>query len=73
MKLLDVVASLEDCPERYVARGQVGTIVEELDDGNVLVEFSDLDGVAYATAPMQVGKLIALKHTPVKDSGLWLG
>lgn len=65
MKLLDVVAPLQDFPERNVAKGQVGTIVEELDRDNVLVEFADINGVAYAIAPMPVDKLMELKHTPV--------
>lgn len=64
MKLLDVVATLQDFPERNVARGQVGTIVEELDGNNVLVEFSDMEGVAYAIAPIPVAMLMELKHMP---------
>ena len=48
MKLLDVVATLEDVPAAHLAKGQVGTIVDELSDDVVLVEFADLDGVAYA-------------------------
>ena len=64
MKLLDVVATLQDFPERKVVKGQVGTIVEELDDDNVLVEFADTDGVAYAISPIPVDMLMELKHKP---------
>lgn len=64
MKLLDVVAMLQDFPEQEVVKGQVGTIVEELDGDNVLVEFSDLNGVAYAISPIPVKMLIELRHTP---------
>ena len=64
MKILDVVATLQDFPEQRVAKGQVGTVVEELDSDHVLVEFADLSGVAYALSPIQVGQLIELKHTP---------
>ena len=64
MKLLDVVATLQDLPEQHVAKGQVGTIVEELDDNHVLVEFADLNGVAYAISPIPVDLLMELKHTP---------
>ena len=39
MKLLDVVALLEPIPEQHLLRGQVGTVVEELDPGYVEVEF----------------------------------
>ena len=64
MKLLDVVAPLQDFPERNVAKGQVGTIIEELDSNNVLVEFADMNGVAYAISPMPVAMLMELKHAP---------
>lgn len=39
--LLAAVALLRDLPERGLLRGQVGTIVEALDDATSLVEFSD--------------------------------
>ena len=64
MKMLDVVATVEDMPEAHLAKGQVGTIVEELDKDVVLVEFADLGGVAYAIEPIPVRKLMALRHTP---------
>lgn len=62
MRLHDVVATLEDLPEAHLAKGQVGTIVDELDDGFVLVEFSDVDGVAYAIEPVSCHKLMQLHH-----------
>ena len=43
-KLLDVVALLESLPEHGLARGRVGTVVEELDPNTALVEFSDDEG-----------------------------
>lgn len=64
MKLLDVVATLEDLPAAHLAKGQVGTIVDELSEEFVLVEFADLGGVAYAIEPIHVRQLIALHHTP---------
>ena len=64
MKLLDVVATLEDLPAAHLAKGQVGTIVDELTEGVVLVEFADLGGVAYAIEPIPVRQLIELRHTP---------
>lgn len=48
IRLLDVVALLEDIPERGLRRGQVGTVVEELAPGIFEVEFSDDAGQAYA-------------------------
>ena len=37
--LLDVVALLSDLPAQRLARGQVGTIVEQLNENIALVEF----------------------------------
>ena len=64
MKLLDVVALIEDVPTANLLKGQVGTIVEELSDEVVLVEFADMNGVAYAIAPLAIGKLMELRYTP---------
>jgi hypothetical protein len=47
--LLDVVALLVDLPAQQLARGQVGTIVEQLDSETLLVEFSDDQGRALPT------------------------
>ncbi len=58
MKLLDVVEALHDLPEQKVAKGQVGTVVEELSDDTVLVEFADRNGVALAIVPVPVAALV---------------
>ncbi len=44
MKLLGTVALTEDLPERGLARGQVGTIVERLAKGIFEVEFKGAEG-----------------------------
>jgi uncharacterized protein DUF4926 len=62
--LLDVVALLTDLPEQRLARGQVGTIVEQLDGDNLLVEFSDDRGAAYALAPCSPKDLLVLHYVP---------
>ncbi|MFZ5485070.1 MAG: DUF4926 domain-containing protein [Pseudomonadota bacterium] len=64
MKALDVVAILEDLPANHLRKGQVGTIVEMLGSGMYLIEFADLNGVAYAIEPVPGDKLIELRHTP---------
>lgn len=64
MRVLDVVATLRAFPDLRVGKGQVGTVVEELDRDNVLVEFSDLDGVAFAIEPIAKGHLMGLKYAP---------
>jgi hypothetical protein len=63
--LLDVVALLADVPEEGLARGQVGTVVEQLDDKVLLVEFSDEQGRAYAVAPCPRTQLLVLHYVPV--------
>jgi hypothetical protein len=62
--LLDVVALLSGLPAQRLARGQVGTIVEELDDESSLVEFSDDQGRAYAVAPCPRTELLVLHYVP---------
>ena len=62
--LLDVVALLTDLPAQQLARGQVGTIVEQLDDKTLLVEFSDDQGRAYAVAPCPRADLLVLHYVP---------
>jgi hypothetical protein len=62
--VLDVVALLADLPTQQLARGQVGTIVEELDDKTLLVEFSDDQGRAYAVAPCPRADLLVLHYVP---------
>ena len=62
--LLDVVALLSDLPAQRLARGQVGTIVEQLDENISLVEFSDEQGRVYAVAPCPVTELLLLHYVP---------
>ena len=62
--VLDVVALLADLPAQRLARGQVGTVVEQLDDKTLLVEFSDDQGSAYAIAPCPRADLLILHYVP---------
>lgn len=62
--LLDVVALLKDLPAQGLARGQVGTAVEQLDDQTWLVEFNDDEGRAYAVAQCQEADLLILHYVP---------
>jgi len=61
---LDVVALLNDVPAERLARGQVGTVVEQLDEQTVLVEFSDDKGRAYAIVPCGRAQLLVLHYEP---------
>jgi len=62
--LLDAVALLRDFPTQRLSRGQVGTVVEQLDDQILLVEFSDDQGRAYAVAPCPRAELLVLHYVP---------
>ena len=64
VSVLDVVALLADVPAHGLARGQVGTVVELLDDRTVLVEFGDDDGRAYAVVPCPHEGLLVLHYEP---------
>jgi len=62
--VLDVVALLADIPADGLARGQVGTVVELLDETTVHVEFSDDRGRAYAVMPCPRADLLVLHYVP---------
>jgi membrane protein implicated in regulation of membrane protease activity len=62
--VLDVVALLADRPSEHLGRGQVGTVVEPLDEKTVLVEFSDDQGRAYAITPLPVAEILVLHYVP---------
>jgi hypothetical protein len=65
INVLDVVALLVDMPEQGLVRGQVGTVVERLDEGVLEVEFSDDEGRTYAELAIDAGRLLVLHHRPV--------
>jgi len=60
IKLLDTVALLEDVPARKLRSGEVGTVVEVLDDGVYEVEFCDEYGQTYAEFALRADQLIPL-------------
>jgi hypothetical protein len=67
IKLLDVVALLEDLPTQDLRRGQVGTVVEVFVEesnrpGGFLVEFSDRSGETSALADLRPNQLMKLHY-----------
>lgn len=62
VKMLDVVAVVEDLPEHGLRRGEVGTVVEQWKEGVYEVEFSDDTGEAYAFVALPADKLIPLYY-----------
>ena len=63
IKVLDVVAVLEDVPQHGLLRGEVGTVVELWKDGAFEVEFSDTSGKAYAFAALRADQLLKLNFS----------
>ena len=58
IKLLDVVALTVDLASEDLWRGQVGTIVELLADGQAFeVEFSDRNGRTYESIRLQADQI----------------
>ena len=66
IRLLDVVALTIDLPERELVQGQVGTVVEELADGAIEVEFCDDKGKTYAQCALTAVQLMVLYYQPQK-------
>ena len=60
----DVVALVNDAPERGLVRGQVGTVVEILSPGVFEVEFSDDAGRTYAEQALRDEELMVLHYEP---------
>lgn len=63
--LFDVVALVEEIPDRGLVRGQVGTVVEVLNPGVFEVEFCDNNGRTYAMLPVKTDQMMVLHHEPV--------
>ena len=60
IKILDVVAVMDNIPQHGLRRGEVGTVVDRWKDGAYEVEFSDDTGEAYAFAALPAEKLMKL-------------
>jgi len=53
-----------DRPEAGIGRGSVGTVVDLLDGQDLLVEFADDEGQAYAIAPRPTAELLVRRFVP---------
>jgi hypothetical protein len=62
VKLLDIVALLDDKPAEGLVAGQVGTIVDILASGVFEVEFLDSNGRTVALSELKRAELLVLKH-----------
>ena len=69
IKLLDVVALTQDVPEHNLKRGEVGTVVEVLANGEAYeVEFSDDNGQMSKCLSFPPSQLKVLHHKPISES-----
>ena len=64
VKLLDVVALLDDKPAQGLASGHVGTVVEVLAPDAFEVEFLDASGLTIALGEFHRNELLLLRHEP---------
>ncbi len=65
IKLLDVVALIDDMPEYNLWRGQVGTVVEILANGTAYeVEFCDRDGRTFESLGLRPDQIMVLHYEP---------
>ena len=66
IRLLDVVALIEDLPEDHLYRGQVGTVVDILADGQAFeVEFSDREGRTFESLGLRSDQIMVLRYEPL--------
>ena len=66
IKLLDVVALTQDVPEHKLKRGEVGTVVEILSNGEAYeVEFSDDNGQMYKCLSFLASQLRVIHDEPI--------
>jgi hypothetical protein len=64
VKLLDVVALMQEMPNRELSLGQVGTVVEVLAPDVFEVEFSDNEGRTFAELALKADQLLVLHYEP---------
>jgi len=65
VKLLDIVALTVDLPNDNLWRGQVGTVVEILANGEAFeVEFSDRNGRTYDSLGLGPEEIMVLRFEP---------
>lgn len=64
LKLQDVVALLNDIPDEGLVKGQVGTVVEALDEGVYEIEFADKQGRTLVSLALPDSELMLLHFEP---------
>lgn len=65
IRLLDIVALVEDLPEYGIYRGQVGTVTDIVAENVFEVDFSDTSGQTFAEINLTSQQLMLLLHEPI--------
>lgn len=65
IRLLDIVALVEDLPEYGIYRGQVGTVTDIVAPDVFEVDFSDTSGQTFAELNLTSQQLMVLLHEPI--------
>jgi hypothetical protein len=68
VKLLDVVALINDVPQHRLHRGEIGAVVECHGDEIFDLEFVAQDGYTYALVTLPAELLIPLREKPTHDA-----
>ncbi len=64
LELLDVVVLTRPFPNLGLRKGELGTVVELLDENVFLVEFADTSGVTYAMPTLSANELMKVYYEP---------
>jgi len=67
VKLLDVVALLEDRKQDGLVSGQIGTVVEVYPPDAFEVEFLDSEGRTISLVTLKRSEFLVLRHEPVSQ------
>lgn len=66
IELLDIVVLNEDLPAEGLRRGNIGTVIELLEDDAFLVEFVSSKGAVYAQTLLRTRQLLKVFYEPVE-------
>ncbi len=61
IKELNSIALLKNIPKKNLSKGQVGTVVEKLDENTFEIEFTNSNGETILTTPLPEKDLILLR------------
>ena len=70
IKQFDIVALIHALPEYQLKKGQVGTVVDVLANGDAFeVEFCDRDGRTFESLGLRADQLMVLHYESLSETG----